>query len=248
MSSCTRKPAQLSTLLCFPQLAARPGLPGIPWAAPATAPTVPEHGAERGWNGNRQLMGTQRLVKTFSSGDAVVWRFLSGAQPSQRPVVLCLLFSTMSMSIFQFALPLCLFSFHFCCPVLVMSSCPVYSNSGIAFPLFIYSGILLAYLQGAFHTHHSYQEQPECNHYHYYNSSIDVILFFCLPGPVLTPLFFLHAFHTAHFSGQTPELNCLRFYVCEALSSEWSLQLHAQQQCLVMGTGWAPSLTSSPDI
>lgn len=82
MSSCTRKPAQLSTLLCFPQLAARPGLPGIPWAAPATAPTVPEHGAERGWNGNRQLMGTQRLVKTFSSGDAVVWRFLSGAQPA----------------------------------------------------------------------------------------------------------------------------------------------------------------------
>lgn len=29
------------------------------------------------------------MVKTFSSGDAVVWRFLSGTQPSQRPDALC---------------------------------------------------------------------------------------------------------------------------------------------------------------
>lgn len=92
MYSSSGKPAQLSTLLSLPQLSARPGLPGIWWAAPATAPTVPEHSAERGWNGNRQLMGTQRMVKTFSSGDGAVWRFLSGTWPSQRPVALSLVF------------------------------------------------------------------------------------------------------------------------------------------------------------
>lgn len=58
MSSSPRKPAQLSTLFSLPQFSARPILPGIPWAALTTAPTVLEYGAEHGWNGNRQLMGT----------------------------------------------------------------------------------------------------------------------------------------------------------------------------------------------
>lgn len=121
MSSHTRKAALLSTRLRFPQLSAQPGLPGILWAAPATASTVPEHGAEHGWKGNGQLMGTQRMVKTFASGDAVVWRFLSGTWPSQHPVVLCLFFSTLSMSIFQFAHPLCRYSCHFGCFSCLMS-------------------------------------------------------------------------------------------------------------------------------
>jgi len=57
-TSSTRRQAQLSTLLCFSLFSTRLGLCGTLWAALATAPTVLEHGAERGWNGNRQLMGT----------------------------------------------------------------------------------------------------------------------------------------------------------------------------------------------
>lgn len=250
MSSRTRKPAQLSTLLCFPRLSARPGLPGIPWAAPATDPTVPEHGAERGWNGNRQLMGTQRMVKTFSSGDSAVWRFLSGTWPSQRPVVLCLFFSAMSASIFQFIYPHSVF-LHFILTALHLS-CLMFCLFQLRYCLsFIYVQLnagqrYIAYLGGELHTCHSYQQQPECNYYYYCFS-----VFLYLPAPLLTPLFFLHPFHAAGFTGQAKLADTktsLLTTVCEALSSEWSLQLHAQQQCLVMGTGWAPSLTSSPDI
>lgn len=82
------------------------------------------------------------MVKTFSSGDAAVWRFLSGTWPSQRPVVLCLFFSAMSTSSFQFTHPLSFF-ISFWSPNACHVSCSAYSNSGIAFPLFIYGRILV---------------------------------------------------------------------------------------------------------
>lgn len=43
-----------------------------------------------------------------------------------------------------------------------------------------------------------------------------------LPAPLLTPVFFLHPFHTTGFAGQTPDLGLLTT-VCEALGSERSL-------------------------
>lgn len=53
----------------------------------------------------------------------MVWRFLSGTWPSQRPDALSLFVSmsiSMSMSVFQLAYPHCLSSFHYDYPMLVM--------------------------------------------------------------------------------------------------------------------------------
>lgn len=168
------------------------------------------------------------MVKTFSSGDAVVWRFLSGTWPSQRPVALCL--SAMSTSIFQFTHPLCLSSFHVDHPYACHVSCSAYFNSGIAFPLFIYGRInfwrswrVSCIL--AIHTHNSLNATTT-------TPSIDVILF--PPPPLLTPLLFLHPFHAACW--QTPKLACLLTAVCEAQSPEWSL--YAPCPAAVSGDGY----------
>lgn len=108
------------------------------------------------------------------------------------------------------------------------------SNPGIAFPLFIHGRIQLSCL-------HTWTVS---------SSVVHLLMSFCCLIPVCTttvsstfpsPI----PWHLFPWTGLADtKLVCLWLSV----NLEWSLQLHAQQQCLLMGTGWAPSLTSSPDI
>lgn len=125
-------------------------------------------------------------------------------------------------------------------------SCSALSNSGIVLPLFNYSRLLVTF----WHTW-----KVSCTVAIHTNSSLNGLYFiylcYLLPAPLLTPLFFHHPFHASHFTRQAKLADTktiILMAVCEALNPEWSLSLHAQRQCLVMGTGWDPSLTSSPDI
>lgn len=147
------------------------------------------------------------MVKTFSSEDAVVWIFLTGTRPSQRPVALSFFFSTMSMSIFQLTHRLHIFSFYFDSPKLLISHVLL-----ILTLIFIYDRMLM----NCWHTWVSciLHLQTECNYYYY------TTLVWCysvplnLPVPLLTPLFFHHPFHATPFTGRTKLAHTKTTYSC----------------------------------